>query len=57
MDDIEKNAKKPEAPQEKPAAQTSELDRPDPLEPTRERPVVFAPEETSHTSRTSGSMR
>ena len=36
-----------EAPQEEPAAQTSELDRPDPLEPTRERPVVFAPEETA----------
>lgn len=36
-----------EAPQEEPAAQTSELDRADPLEPTRERPVVFAPEETA----------
>lgn len=47
MDDFEKNGKKPEAPQEEPAAQTSELDRPDPLEPTRERPVVFAPEETA----------
>lgn len=37
MEDIEKNGKKPE----------EELDRPDPLEPTRERPVVFAPEETA----------
>lgn len=36
-----------EAPQEEPAAQTSEPDRSDPLEPTRERPVVFAPEETT----------
>lgn len=36
-----------EAAQEEPAAQTSELDRPAPLEPTRERPVVFAPEETT----------
>ena len=36
-----------EAPLEEPAAQTSELDRSDPLEPTRERPAVFAPEETA----------